>query len=194
MFEEIKKPKILKNVPSLLIRVLPPIYYYLQYVNQGSPKTPYPLFNSSLTYLKKCLSEIGDKTGVADFSELATQTDMFLEQNHDSLAPCFNEFVERLSLLCKSNHQEIKLFMREHRSPLKDAYLKSVKKLSVLLIDNKPKSEISVELAKKLENFCHYNVAVGSPNSLSFSTDVVSCDFGIFTSTASARIHDEVKR
>ena len=156
MFEEIKKPKILKNVPSLLIRVLPPIYYYLHYVNKDSPKTSYPLFNSSLVYLKKCLTEIGDKTGLKEFSELAAQTDIFLEQNHDRLAPCFNEYVERLSFLCNNHHQEVKLYMREHRSPLKEVYLNSVKKLKVLLIENNPKSEISSELATKLENFCNY--------------------------------------
>jgi hypothetical protein len=193
MFEEIRKPKILKNVPSMFIRVLPPIYYYLKYLNPHSPKTAYPLYNSSLIYLKKSLLEIGENAPLPDLIELGNQADMFFEQNHKNLAPCFNEFVERLSLQCGKNLKLIRSYLKENRSRLLDSYKSSVKKLNVLVLNNNPDSELRSQLAKKLENFCHYNVQLGTSGSLSFSTQVLSCDFGIFTSTSSSRIHEEVK-
>jgi len=72
MYGDIKKPFLLKDIPSVLLRALPAIYYFSKYFNNATPHKTKSLFKSNLMYLSNalfCLSEKWNFKELMDFSE-----------------------------------------------------------------------------------------------------------------------------
>ena len=61
MYGDIKKPFLLKDIPSVLLRSLPAIYYFSKYFNHSTPHKTKPLFKTNVMFLSNALNYLGEK-------------------------------------------------------------------------------------------------------------------------------------
>ena len=70
MYEEIRKPRLLKDVPILLIRSLPTLYYYTKYFQTYLSEQITKYFNTHVKYLSTALTIISERLSNKQLSEV----------------------------------------------------------------------------------------------------------------------------
>ncbi len=194
MFTEIRKPKLLKHMPMLIIRSLPAVYYYYRYINrQGPEQRARKLQQTNLLYLNALLKKIGQDLVNADFLNLSDEMKPFIGPHSRTEAADFTHYVERLSLYCEKNAANLRKYTRENRDVLRDLYRGMVKILSILILDNSGEPKHAGIIANNLQHFCHYNCETLSTDSPQMVDRVSASDFVLLGSTISTRIHEDVK-
>ncbi len=71
MYEEIRKPRMLQDVPLSLIRPLPVLYYANKFVTSQISVKVRNLYQSNLTYLGDALLLIGQLINNIEFRDVA---------------------------------------------------------------------------------------------------------------------------
>lgn len=192
MYEEIRKPKLLKDVPIALIRALPTLYYTNKFANTDTNKRILDLYQSNVRYLNQALDNIGQQLGNNEFQALAKHV---LELESPPSAQIFEKtqaYSIKLAELCSSNRDEIRKNSYEIKSQLASLYTSLVNTIKVLVIDNTCGKEDISKIIGILKNLCHYHVDQTEPSASDITTKLIDADFSLFYSIASPDIHHQV--
>jgi hypothetical protein len=192
MYEEIRKPRLLKDVPSIIIRSLPSLYYCGKYGASAIPKKVNELFIGNSRYLSNAIYQLGNSMNDGSFLSLSSSAKTLLELKGDKMLSHLEKLTIELARLCTKYRSEVRKAMTKLRPVLNDLYQKSVLKLNTLVIDNNDEPERVSKLSKTLSNFCYYNVDNTTSSAIDYSSKHIKSDFIIFASTKPAQIHDDV--
>ena len=192
MYDQLRKPKLLKHVPMIIIRALPVIYYYSKFINSGSQHTAKMIFNEHLDYLRECLKSISENLGKNIFADVISSFEslkddskgdrlILCEQAINKLAAVFSEYYAEIKPEISAVKENLIIYFKKKKTPIK-----------VLVADTENDPPQSEKLNSILANFCYYPVDMTSLAATSYASKVVSNDFVVYTSTLPAQIHDAV--
>jgi hypothetical protein len=192
MYEEIRKPKLLKDVPTSLIRALPTLYYTNKFSRDDLDERINILYNSNVVFLSNALKEIGHQLQNNDFSLLAVEANELKGKPSADLFQRTQDFSEKLATVCSLNREALRKNNHEIKSELTTLYPSLVNTLNVLLIDNSCGKQNISKVAGTLKNLCFYHVDQTEPASPDFSSKLLASDFALFYCISSPEIHKQV--
>ena len=193
MYEEIRKPRLLSDLPSLIIRPLPCIYYYSSYAGVHIPEHTQSLFVSNVKYLSAAIKHLSEKLAVKKVTEISAILDELPKQPATKMRKHLEKATLDLAGLCTKNRAELRKVMTEFKIELNTLYKEMVPALKILVIDNNGQSEKVSKLINTLSGFCLYDVNDTLISSRDYAKKQIHSDFIVFTSTTSPEIHDLVK-
>lgn len=193
MYEEIRKPKLLKDVPSILIRPLPSIYYYSNYANIDIPEESHNFFVANVNYLSMAIKKLGDKIKIKKFSDISNSVTLLSARTKDNLRDDLEKATIELAQLCTKHRTVLRHNMVHFKTELNKLYKEIVPSLQILVVDSNGQSERVSKLTKMLSGFCLYDVDQTTFLAGDYPKKQIISDFVVFTSTSSPEIHDHVK-
>ena len=108
MYDELRKPKLLKHVPMIIIRALPSIYYYSKFANSNDKQTPKMIFCEHINYLKKSLLFISENLAKDLFAEVIRNFENLKDSSlNDRLSTC-EESINHMAAVFSENYTGIK--------------------------------------------------------------------------------------
>lgn len=193
MYEKIRKPKLLKDVPLSLIRPLPVIYYSNYYANQGVPKSVQKLYKTNLHFLSNALEILSDLIQNDEYTQLADNTrELALSPSTDNLNKV-EAISIKLGALCSLCQSDLRENSQKIKNQLTTLYPSIVDILKVTVVDNSMGKEDITKVVSILENFCQYKVVVVRPDAPEIITRLIDADLVLFYSIASPDIHNQVR-
>jgi hypothetical protein len=190
MYENIRKPGLLKNIPLLLIRALPVLYYYGRYsTNQDFPKGQ-KLFQQNITYLNRVIAMMKGQLPYKKLIALDNILNDLKEVPNDQISPNVEEFTLALSELCSENTDRCHKFYKENKQQLIDLYRNSVSPLHILTKDILPEEKV----CHLLDDFCHYKVTHSSGTHVNYPDQLTINDFVLLSSLSASNIHQEIEQ
>jgi len=191
MYEEIRKPRLLKDIPLMLIRALPPLYYYTKYNRGYAPERVERLFKSHVRFLTVILQKIGERLENDSFLKISSLCNK-MELNPTEGKVLLNDLTVQMSDICRKNRDQLRLLIREIKPELINSYKSIVSALKIAIVEDD-----KADLVKKLENtlcsFCFYEVVKLDWKGSETISVISDSDVVLFASTASPRIHDQVR-
>ncbi|HFE64495.1 MAG TPA: hypothetical protein ENK14_08805 [Caldithrix sp.] len=193
MYEEIRKPRLLRNMPLLLIRALPPIYYFCRFAGKEVDTRAQVVFESHLSYLAKAVELLGNALNSEEFRRVKPVFSELQNAPAQTAPGRFEKITIELARLCTKFEKKIQPILKQKRVELVQLYLNNVQRLKVLIVDNNDEAGRVDKLSSILENFCYYRVDRTTPDSPEYASKLIAADFVLFSSTHPPQIHDEVK-
>jgi len=192
MFDQIHKPRLLKDVPLILIRAIPSIYYYVNNENGNAPEKINELFYGNLNFLSDSLSVIGRRLKISEFENIASDFKALKEKSNNRITD-LNEITTRLAASCSTYRDQIRTLLREIKSSLTNSYKENVNPLEILIVKNDANPDSLEKLANILHNFCYYNTELINWQAANSTASIMASDFVIFGSTQSSEIHEQAE-
>jgi hypothetical protein len=190
MYENIRKPALLKDIPLLLIRALPALYYYGRYsINQDFPRG-LKLFQQNITYLNKVIAIMKGQLPYKKLITLENILNDLKKISNDQITSTVEDFTLALSELCSENPERCHKFYKENKQHLINLYRESVSPLHILTKDILPEEK----LCHLLDDFCHYKVTHFSSTQENYPDQLTLNDFVILSSLSSSNIHREIEQ
>ena len=193
MYEEMRKPKLLKDVPLPLLRALPVIYYANKYAADAIPQIVNNLYQSHLDYLCLVLHTIAEQIYQPAFTELPDRFRLAGSPPAPSNLTAVQQLGTSLAHLCSDHKTDIKTQYQTIRARCSEIFKQKITPIRILLVDNKKDEEALKKVMTILRTFCHYRTEYLSPTDQDADMIYTTADFVIFFSTASAYIHDQVR-
>jgi hypothetical protein len=193
MYEEIRKPKLLKDIPSILIRPLPSIYYYSNYANIDIPQELHNFFVANVNYLSMAIKKLGGKLKIREFNEISNSVQVLSAQSKDKMQAYLEKTTIELAQLCTEHRSTLRHDMVHFKTELNKLYKEIVPSLKILVVDSNGQSEKVSKLTKMLSGFCLYDADQTSFSAGDYPKKQIISDFVVFTSVSSPEIHDHVK-
>ena len=193
MFDDIRRPNLLKNIPLVFIRALPSMYYYSKFSNSNIPVNEKKLFTTNVDYLASAIKLLNQDLKDGEFVKLSDSITK-LNSSHESEMLGHLEIITiKFSEMCTKKKTEISAATKNIKPALVELYRNSVPKLGILVVDNNNESKRVETLLNTLQNYCYYDVESSIPGSPEFSKKVINSDFVIFASTHPPQINEDVK-
>ena len=192
MYEEIRKPKLLKDVPTSLIRALPTLYYTNKYAGEKTSDRIEELYNSNVEFLAEGLKITGNLLKNNKFNATSNKVKELKGKPSDTLYNKTQDISSELAELCTATREDLRKNSREIKSQLSSLYPSLVNTINVLLIDNSCGEEDISKVSGTLKNLCFYHVDKTEPVSADFSSKLISSDFALFYCISSPEIHKQV--
>jgi len=192
MYEEIQKPKLLKDVPTTLIRALPTLYYANKYSGSAITERVQNLYDSNVEFLKQALKIIGNQLENKQFNSLADEAHGLKGTPSAGLLEETQLFTEKLADLCSISREDLRNNNREIKTQLTTLYPSLVDTIKILFIDNSCGKEDISKVLGTLKNLCYYHVDQTEPDSTDFLSKLLSSDFALFYCISSPEIHKQV--
>jgi hypothetical protein len=192
MYENIRIPHLLKNIPILLIRALPTIYYFAKYANSRIPQQVLKIFHTHVVYLGDSLKLLAESMNKQELKELSQQINSLKNNNNGHLLKQVEETTILLSNFCQKHQKTVEKVFREIRTDIQTNYMENVERLKTLLVINDKSLPGEKKLDALLEKFCFYRVNSTTPGSLNYTKLLVETDFVLFNSTRPTEIHQQV--
>lgn len=193
MYGDIKKPFLLKDIPSVLLRSLPAIYYFSKYFNHATPYKTKTLFKTNAMFLSNALNYLSEKWNADELKHFGdTICKMSLKPYKMLIDGLENEII-KFAEFCSSNRQLIKEDFGEVENRLYKLYQESVTKLQIFLFNPNGDHSTFDQVERNLYNFCDYNVLSSNPSKNHFSDNMLNSDFVVFVSIYDKRILDDIK-
>ncbi len=192
MYEEIRRPKLLKPIPMLFIRSLSTIYYFGKYVGDNVPEKPRDLFITNLDYLSTGLKNLGNYLSDCQFNNIGEKIEQLNSISGSEIQKKLEEATVELSQLCEQQQNAIDCAIKELRMKFMENYRNTVTKIGVLVIDNNNEPEAVNKISSILNNFCYFDTERTPFPSKDYPALLANADFAFFTSTHPSQIHDMV--
>jgi hypothetical protein len=193
MYEEIRKPRLLKDIPLSLIRPLPTLYYANKFVNQQIPEKIDQFYQSNVQFLSQALHTISKYLKNKKFESLANDIATLDAQPSTEN---FNK-VQKLSIslaeLCSASRSALREQAHVIKTDLMEIYSSLVNTIHILVIDNSEEHQDIDKILGILKNFCQYKVHHVNSKSPDHVKSIIESDFILFYSTESPKIHQQVK-
>ena len=157
----INKPNLVKGIPPLIVRALPVPYYFGRYVRCRVPAKAEAIFNSYVSYLSQCLSQMSEIINDERCASLKTKIDQLTQLEPAKVEDEIIDITSQLSAFCTENREKIKdVYESDNglKNSLTELFDKVIKKIKVLLINNSDNAEWVEGLQSKLTNNCYYDV------------------------------------
>lgn len=193
MYENIRKPKLLKNIPLLLIRGLSPVYYYCKFENNQIPQKVEEIFLNNLHFISFLIRSTGEQLKNNDLYKLSTEFEELPNLSNQTHITELEKLTIKLSKVCNKLALQIEPIFRVQKKNYIDLYNEKVKKLKVLVVDNNKEQERVDKIAKTLQNFCYYDIERTIVNTDTYPQKLIENDFIFYSSTHPSSIHDLVK-
>ncbi len=193
MYNDIRKPTLLKDVPLLLIRGLSPIYYFCRYSNHQNSPTAEQIFLTHLNYSASLIRVLGEELKNQDLCNLTTRMRMLENIPQNNRLPELRDLTQHLTQVISEIRSEVEKIFKQQKSNFITMYNENVKKLSLLVVDNNNEPERVAKLESTLKNFCFYEVDKSSIQAYNYPDKLVKSDFVFYASTHPANIHTDVK-
>lgn len=193
MYDEIRKPRLLKDIPLLLIRGLSPVYYYCRYANHQNPEKAEQIFLTHLNYVASQLRFLGEELKNKDLCEQTTRLRMLENMPPKNRLSELEDITQKLSKTVSGIRTEVEKVFKEQKTNFINIYNQDVKKLQVLVVDNNREPERVTKLESTLKNFCYYEADKASIHSYNYPEKLVKSDFIFYASTHPASIHSDIK-
>jgi len=194
MYEEIRKPKMLQDVPLSLIRPLPILYYSNKFVTGRVPDKVQDLYQSNLIFLGDALNKISYIINNNDFRDLSLSIRSIKQTLSATHIKEIQSIGIELARICTQAKSELQKHRLEIKTTAMDLYAIEVDPLKVLLVSMDKDSGTVQKVMGVLKSFCHYNVDCSSYDNADFSQKLVNAEYIIFSSTSSPEIHQQVKK
>ena len=192
MYENIRKPGLLKNIPMVFIRALPALYYYCAYHKKQATQKTSAYFKSNLDYINAILLKTGALLKIEDFKKLADEIKQLDKIKSDDRLKYLENTTVSLSQICYEYRKVLKEKIRENKNEYIDKYRKIVIPLNILITGTDHPVEKMEKLAGTLSEFCYYNVEKALPEDQDFTPKLVMSDFAILINIDSPQVHDLV--
>jgi len=193
MYEDIRRPTLLKPIPLLFIRSLSTIYYFSKFVQNGSPDKPKQLFTSNVDFLSESIGKLGNRLSQKTFLQTAEDLTALNSSPHNAIQDRLEKITIQLSEQCEKALPQTEQAYKELKMALIDLYKDSVQKVGVLVIDNNNEPQRVEKIVNTLKNFCFFDTDNVCYPSAEYSGKLTDTDFAFFTSTRPPQIHDLVK-
>jgi hypothetical protein len=193
MYEEIRKPRLLKDIPLTLIRALPTLYYANKFANQEIPEKIHRSYQSNVKFLNQALQIIGKYLKNKDFESLAKDIETLDVPPSTENIDKVQKFSISLAELCSDTKPALREQTHILKTALTEIYSSLVKTIHILVIDNSRGTEDIDKVLSILKNFCQYNVHHVQPDSQEYVKSIIESDFILLYSTSSPEIHQQVK-
>ncbi len=194
MFEELNQARLLKDVPAILVRPLPVIYYYCRYVQTEPDEHLLLLFRRNVEFLSSALNQFADAMTQNACRKLADEIALLVDHDYDALLGWLDNWTLRLAEYCSKEHKEMRRCLHDLKPALIERYKSSVPALLVLLIDNEDDAERVSKTAATLVRSCYYQVGIGLADASDFSERIRHADVVLYHSTRPQKIHLDVSK
>jgi hypothetical protein len=193
MYEDIRKPDILRDIPLLLIRGLSPVYYFCRFVNNHPSEKAENIYLGHLNFIASLVRRMGEELKSKELCQLATRLTMLENIPDTSQIKELEKITSSLSDICKKMRTPIEQLFRDKKTEFVNLYQQNIDKLKILLVDNNNEPERVNKVASLLKNFCYYEVDTSRDNAYNYPKKLIDNDFIFFASTHPATIHDLFK-
>jgi hypothetical protein len=192
MYEEIRRPTLLKHIPMLFIRSLSTIYYFGRYVDSRVPEKAGKLFTSNVNFLSDRLNDFGNHLSDHQFNNIGEKIKQLASVPAGEIQKQLENTTIELSQLCEQQPDTVECAFRELRMKFAEDYRNTVKNIKVLVIDNNNEPDGVNKIFSILNNFCYFETESTTFPSTEYPAQLASSDFAFFTSTYPSQIHDLV--
>jgi hypothetical protein len=193
MYGDIKKPFLLKDIPSVLLRSLPAIYYFSKYFNHTTPYKTKTLFKTNAMFLSNALNYLGEKWNADELKHFSDTICKMSVKPYKSLIHGLENEIIGFAKFCSTHRTLIKERFCEVEHRLHKLYQESVTKLQIFLFN--PNGDYSTfdKVESNLYDFCDYSVLSSNPLKNHFSDNMLNSDFVVFLSIYDKHILDDIK-
>jgi hypothetical protein len=192
MYEEIQKPKLLKDIPTTLIRALPTLYYTNKFSANELNERIQDLYNSNVAFLNQALKIISSQLENSQFNDLADEALELKGKPSAGLLQATQLFTEKLADICAICREALRKHNHKIKSELAALYPSLVDTINILLIDNSCGKQDVSKVLSTLKNLCYYHVDQTEPDSTTFLSKLLASDFALFYCISSPDIHKQV--
>jgi len=189
MYEEFRKPGILKHIPIPLIRALPCIYYYNKYRTSQNDINITRFLESNINYLDEALVFISNRLEIHQFKDISRTVYRLKKDNSSQYQLHYTSAIEKLACVCECNIDKLKKFIKSEKSKLDDIYNKNMLRLKIILVKTQDIEEKHKKLSSILKNNCNYNLKSTVPNDSKYSDQILKSDLVVIDSTFNPEIH-----
>ncbi len=190
MYENIRKPGLLKNIPLLFIRALPSLYYYGKFGMKFTHTGCKQLYQQNLEYLMCAIELLYKQLHAEHLTEMIKILErMKVTPNMDMLIQV-ERFTMQFSNYCNSNVTECRNFYKENKQRLIDLYKEKVSPLHILVTDIQPDQK----LPHLLCDFCYYNIEHVFVNNPDYTDKLSANDFVVLTNIDTNEIHRQIEQ
>ncbi len=190
MYEEVRRPGMLKSIPLLYIRALPALYYYGKYCQDSDFPRGRILFQQNLDYLIKAIDLLAGHGMQSHVLQLQALVEEVAKSPGHKIGNAVEQLTIALSEFCTEHKETCHTFYQANKKVLIDIYRNSVTPLHVLSGDQEPPTK----LPHLLCDYCYYDVTQASSKSENYSDLISENDFIVLTDLASSEIHREIER
>ena len=194
MYDEIRKPTLLKDIPMVLIRSLPSIYYFNEYANLSISEKPRRLFETNINFIDKSLKFYAEKLELSKCSEIAESFRNLQKLEPGKFSKQLLEATESLSEICTTHKDRFRSISRSEKQNFDKFYNEQVLKLKIILFSSAESNEKIDKIFSTLKNYCKYDTDTVSCGSSEISEQIIKSDVIIFTSANSPKIHENIKQ
>lgn len=192
----IRKPNVVKGIPSLIVRSLPTLYYYGRYARAKIPAKAKIIFDSNIKYLSAALAKMAAVISDKNLDSLITDVNELSNTAPEKVEEKVYEITRKLSSTCVNNRDALKQAYEGEKGlkkQLTDLFCEIAEKTKVVLIDNNNQADWVDNLSKKLTANCYYDVNITKTTADDFSDIIVKSDFVVFASATPQSIHEDVE-
>ena len=192
----IRKPSVVKGIPSLLVRALPILYYYGRFAEKNIPAEAKSIFNSYTKYLSEAIKKMNTVVADKDLDLLVAEVNQLLNLDYHKIETEVFEITKKLSQFCIKNSEIIKKEFEGKsgsKTSLVDLFARTIEKTKILLLNNDNNYDWVNSLSKKLISKCYYDVTITKISADDFSDNIVKSDFVVFASATPQSIHEDVE-
>lgn len=193
MYGDIKKPFLLKDIPSVLLRSLPAIYYFSKYFNHAAPHKTKTLFKTNAMFLSNALNYLGERWSADELKHFSDTISKMSLKPYKSLIHGLENEIISFAEYCSTHRKLLKERFGEVENRLHKLYQESVTKLQIFLFNPNGDHSIFDQVERNLYDFCDYNVISSNPAKNNFSDNMLNSDFVVFLSIYDKRILDDIK-
>ena len=193
MYGDIKKPFLLKDIPSVLLRSLPAIYYFSKYFNHSTPHKTRTLFKTNAMFLSNALNYLGEKWNADELKYFSDSISKMSLKPYKSLINGLENEIVNFARFCSVNRKLIKERFDEVEHRIHKLYKESVTRLQIFLFNPNGDHTIFDQVEHNLYDFCDYNVISSNPAKNHFSNNMLNSDFVVFLSIYDTRILEDIK-
>lgn len=194
MYEEIRKPKMLQDVPRMLIRPLPVIYYTNKFVTGKVPVNVMKLYKANISYLDLALELTSQTIDNIAFKKLSLPLKNPGKAISTEQIEKIQSFSLELAAICTKLKSDLRKKSSEIKTKLMKLYAEQIDPMKILIISMDQDMENVQKVRGILKGFCQYSVDCCRSDALVLSQKLVFADFVLFSSTTSPEIHKHIKK
>jgi hypothetical protein len=189
MYEELKKPGILKYIPMPLIRSLPCLYYYNKYHKSHENEKAIKFLESNINFLDEALVFISNRLDIHQFKDISRTIYRLKKENPEQYTLHLMIAVEKLACICECNIDKLKKFLKAEKNKLNDIYKKNVLKLLITITNIHGNEAVDKKVYSILSNNCNYDVKTQTADNSEYSSEIINSDLIVFNSTFNPETH-----
>jgi hypothetical protein len=184
MYENIRKPALLKPIPLMWLRALPAMYYFGKYIDIDDHPRCRALFSESISYLSTVLTEFKKNQKYENISALIDRLHGISDIPQQDILAGVERFTQELSHICSVHTKQIQTHYKANKQKMIKQYQSSVTPLKVLVCGIPSDHKVH----HILDTFCQYNLSFSDVHSRDYATLLAETDIVLLGDTSDTTI------